>query len=85
MLDYRFDCVLMDVQMPEMDGVTATGIIREREIGSDTHIPIIAFTAAAMAGDRERFLEAGMDDYIAKPIDIDHLYRILKRIKPIQS
>lgn len=82
MLDYQFDCVLMDIQMPEMDGVTATGIIRDREAGSDTHIPIIAFTAAAMAGDRERFLESGMDDYIAKPIDIDQLYRILKSIEP---
>ncbi len=85
MLDYRFDCVLMDIQMPEMDGVTATGVIREREIGTDIHVPIIAFTAAAMAGDRERFLEAGMDDYIAKPIDIDHLYQILKKIKPQKS
>ena len=84
MLEYRFDCVLMDIQMPEMDGITATGIIRERETGTDKHIPIIAFTAAAMAGDKERFLEAGMDDYIAKPIDIDHLYRILKNIKPNQ-
>ena len=85
MLDYQFDCILMDIQMPEMDGVTATGIIRERELGSGIHVPIIAFTAAAMSGDRERFLEAGMDDYIAKPIDVDNLYRLLKRIKPIKS
>lgn len=85
MLDYPFDCVLMDIQMPEMDGVTATGIIREREAGSDIHIPIIAFTAAAMAGDRERFLDSGMDDYIAKPIDIEQLYRILKNIQPQNS
>ncbi len=80
-----FDCILMDVQMPEMDGVTATNIIREREKETGKHIPIIAFTAAAMAGDRERFLESGMDDYIAKPIDIDQLYKILKAIKPIQD
>jgi PAS domain S-box-containing protein len=85
MLDYQFDCILMDIQMPEMDGVTATGIIREREFGSDSHVPIIAFTAAAMSGDRERFLEAGMDDYIAKPIDVDNLYRILKKIKSYKS
>jgi len=77
----EFDCILMDVQMPEMDGVTATKLIREQEKQSGKHIPIIAFTASAMAGDRERFLESGMDDYIAKPIDIKQLYNILKNIK----
>jgi CheY-like chemotaxis protein len=82
MLEHSFDCILMDIQMPEMDGVTATAIIREREQGTDLHVPVIAFTAAAMSGDKERFLEAGMDDYIAKPIDIDQLYRILYHIKP---
>jgi PAS domain S-box-containing protein len=83
--EIKVDCILMDVQMPEMDGVTATGILREREKGTGRHVPVIAFTAAAMSGDRERFLEAGMDDYIAKPIDVEQLYRILKQIKPAQE
>jgi PAS domain S-box-containing protein len=85
MQEHEFDCILMDVQMPEMDGITATNIIRQQEKGTDKHIPIVAFTAAAMAGDRERFIASGMDDYIAKPIDIEQLYRILKDIKKTQS
>jgi PAS domain S-box-containing protein len=78
-----YDCILMDVQMPDMDGMTATNIIREKEKGSGRHIPIVAFTASAMAGDRERFLACGMDEYIAKPIDIDYLYQLLKKVKPV--
>jgi PAS domain S-box-containing protein len=73
-----FDVVLMDVQMPAMDGLEATGIIREREKESGSHIPIIAMTAHAMKGDRERCLEAGMDGYIAKPIRAKNLYETIE-------
>ena len=73
----RHDLVLMDVQMPEMDGFTATAAIRERERGSGRHIPIIALTAHAMQGDRERCLAAGMDGYIAKPIRLGRLRDVL--------
>jgi len=73
-----FDLVLMDGQMPKMDGLTATRAIRQREQSSGNHIPIIAMTANAMQGDREKCLEAGMDDYIAKPIRVDELLHIIK-------
>ncbi len=63
-----FDLVLMDVQMPEMDGLTAARRIRESEEGTPFHLPIIAMTAHAMKGDRERCIEAGMDGYVSKPI-----------------
>ena len=75
----EFDLVLMDVQMPEMDGLQATVAIRKSEMKSGRHIPIIAMTAHAMAGDKERCLEAGMDDYITKPIRPEQLADVLKR------
>ena len=76
----NFDLVLMDIQMPVMDGVEATARIRAGEAGPDRrNIPIIALTAYAMVGDKERFLEAGMDDYIAKPVDMNDLLEILRR------
>ena len=69
----QFDMVLMDVQMPEMDGFEATAAIRAFECEKHSHIPIIAMTAHAMKGDRERCMEAGMDGYIAKPINREEL------------
>jgi CheY-like chemotaxis protein len=73
-----FDVVLMDLQMPEMSGFEATHAIREHECG-ERHLPIVALTAHAMAGDRERCLAAGMDGYLSKPIDVDDLIATVER------
>jgi signal transduction histidine kinase/DNA-binding response OmpR family regulator len=78
----RFDAVLMDVQMPEVDGFEATAAIRKRETASGLHLPIIALTAHAMTGDRERCLAAGMDSYLAKPVRPAELYETLEAILP---
>jgi two-component system sensor histidine kinase/response regulator len=78
----HFDVVLMDVQMPDMDGFEATAAIRERESHTAAHIPIIAMTAHTMEGDRERCLSAGMDDYITKPIRPQALYRTVEALVP---
>jgi PAS domain S-box-containing protein len=75
----KFDLVLMDVQMPEMDGFEATRQIRQQEKASGEHLPIVAMTAHAMKGDREKCLEAGMDDYVAKPLYPEQLYRAIER------
>jgi two-component system sensor histidine kinase/response regulator len=75
-----FDLVLMDVQMPEMGGLDATRLLREREAHNGEHMPVIAMTAHAMKGDEERCLEAGMDDYIAKPVQAQVLYAVIERV-----
>ena len=76
------DLVLMDVQMPEMDGFAATAAIREREKGTGRHIPIVALTAHAMKGDRERCLAAGMDAYVSKPLRVEELFDAIARFFP---
>ena len=75
-----FDLVLMDVQMPEMDGLEATAAIRRGEQSSGRHIPIIAMTAHAMMGDRERCLEAGMDAYVTKPVRVEELLAAIESL-----
>ena len=77
--DQEFDVVLMDMQMPVMDGYEATAAIRQREHQTGGHIPIVAMTAEALKGDRERCLAAGMDDYVSKPIAPAEMYRAIER------
>jgi CheY-like chemotaxis protein len=79
-----FDLILMDVQMPVMGGFEATAIIRERERATGRHQPILALTANAMKGDRERCLEAGMDGYIAKPIQAKELFEAIAEFVPVE-
>jgi CheY-like chemotaxis protein len=70
----RFDIILMDDHMPEMSGIEATAIIRTEEKQTGMHVPIVAMTANAMAGDREKYLACGMDGYVSKPIDRELLF-----------
>ncbi len=75
------DVVLMDIQMPEMDGVEATRRIRAGEVGEAAQrLPIVALTAYSMKGDRERFLSVGLDDYVSKPVDVDELFTVMRRV-----
>jgi signal transduction histidine kinase/CheY-like chemotaxis protein len=76
----HFDAVLMDVQMPEMDGWEATAAIRKRDHTAGVHTPIVALTAHAMRGDRERCLAAGMDDYVSKPLTSEGLLTVIERV-----
>jgi two-component system, sensor histidine kinase and response regulator len=76
----QFDIILMDVQMPIMDGMEATAAIRERERSSGAHIPIVAMTAHAMAGDRQRFMSMGMDGYVSKPIHSRDLFDAIENV-----
>jgi PAS domain S-box-containing protein len=78
----RFDVILMDVQMPEMGGLEATGIIRRREAGTNRHVWIVAMTAHTMEGDRDQCLKAGMDSYIAKPVDPALLFAAVEHDLP---
>jgi PAS domain S-box-containing protein len=85
-----FDCILMDIQMPEMDGIETARLIRRNSLSDGRKIPIIAVTAHAMKGDRENFLSAGMDDYLTKPVDAKILAKTLqqvlgKKIAPVKS
>lgn len=77
--DNSYDLIFMDILMPEMDGLEATRLIRAKEVGTGRHIPIIALTAYAIYGDREKFLAAGMDDYLSKPVKMEDLYLAIAR------
>ncbi len=85
----EFDLILMDVQMPEMDGVEATAMIRKSETHGIPRIPIIALTAHAMEGDRKKFLAAGMDGYVSKPINREALEKaiiqVLQLTQPLEG
>jgi PAS domain S-box-containing protein len=75
-----FDMVFMDVQMPEIDGFEATAAIRKKEVETGTHLPIIAMTAHAMQGDKERCFAAGMDGYLSKPLNVQELLKVIRTV-----
>ena len=79
-LQKDIDLIILDVQMPGMDGFEATRIIRGKEKSSGTRLPIIAMTAHAMKGDEERCLAAGMDGYVSKPIEVEQLLAVIDRV-----
>ena len=81
----KFDVVLMDIQMPEMDGIETARAIRQNSCDNCSEIPIIALTAHAMKGDKELFLEAGMNDYLTKPVEIDDLQNVLKKYAAVTT
>jgi CheY-like chemotaxis protein len=80
-----FDLILMDVQMPEMDGIEATRLIRVREEIHGGHIPIVAMTAHTMKGDRERCLASGMDAYVNKPIEPVTFFKTVEGVAPVPA
>ena len=75
----RFDIIFMDIQMPDISGYETTKIIREMEKTLNRHTPIIATTAFALVGDREKCVDAGMDDYLAKPVDAEKFYTVMEK------
>jgi len=81
----EYALALMDVQMPEMDGFEVTAAIREREKNTGEHMPIVALTAHAMKGDRERCIEKGMDGYVSKPIRAEQLFGVIEKLLPIST
>jgi len=80
-----FDLVLMDVQMPVMNGLEVTRAVREREKITRLHVPILAMTAHAMVGDKESCLEAGMDGYVSKPLQPKELFALIDALVPLQK
>jgi two-component system sensor histidine kinase/response regulator len=87
--DGQFDLILMDIQMPLLNGVQVVKALRASEAGQDRHTPVIAVTAHAMKGDREMYLEAGMDGYVSKPIDPETMFleieRVMKLLRPAST
>jgi CheY-like chemotaxis protein len=83
--EQSFDLVLMDVQMPEISGLEVTRAIRRLEEKTGRHVPIIAMTAHAMVGDKESCLGAGMDDYVAKPLQAKELFAAIDTLLPLQK
>jgi two-component system sensor histidine kinase/response regulator len=80
-----FDMVLMDVEMPEMDGLQATAALRARELDTRQHVPIVAMTAHAMKGDKERCLAAGMDAYVSKPVQVKELCDVMEKLMSLRE